>query len=117
MGKESLIFIDNNFRTNLSYWKIFLSKKNVNNNNKTLHYSNLVNQNNSLDNQDNCLDNQDNQDNCLDNQDNSLDNLDKLVDILSRVHPNRYNKVSNNNKCPLAVKFSSLQLCNSNLVV
>jgi len=111
-----LLIQDLDQRTNLSYWKIFLSKKNVNNNNKTLHCNNLVNQDNSLDNQDNqdnCLDNQDN---CLDNLDNCLDNLDKLVDILSRVHPNRYNKVSNNNKCPLAVKFSSLQLCNSNLV-
>lgn len=82
-------------RTNLYYWKTFLNKKNVNNNNKMLHCSNLVNQDNSPDN---------------------LDNLDKLVDILNRFHPSRVNKVSNNNKCHLAVKFSSLQLYNSNLV-
>ena len=87
--------IDNNtFRTNLSYWKISLSKKNENNNNKMLHCNNL--------NQDNSLDNPDNPD----NPDN-LGNLDKLVDIL----PSRYSKV--NNKCHLAVKFSNLQLYNS----
>jgi hypothetical protein len=38
-----LLIQDLDQRTNLCYWKIFLSKKNVNSNNKMLHCSNLVN--------------------------------------------------------------------------